>query len=83
MTLDLGDYAEGDWYFIATCMACGREITLEPTDILARSGKGKVHAGMRLEDLEALLRCRECRCRNARLEPVARIRKQSFVGGMI
>ena len=28
-------------------------------------GMGKVHSGKRQEDLEALLRCRECRCRKA------------------
>ena len=50
---------------------------------LARAGTGKVHRGMNLSDLEALLRCRDCRCRRARLEPVARIPKQAFVGGMI
>ncbi len=83
MTLDLSDYAEGDWYFIVVCEACDRETTVEPSEILARSGLGKVHGGMRLEDLEALLRCRECCSRKARLQPVARIRKQGFVGGMI
>ena len=83
MALCLGDYAEGDWYFIAVCKNCGRETTLEPAEILARPGTEKVHRGMRVEDLEALLRCRECRRRKAHLEPVARTRKQGFVGGMI
>ena len=84
MPLRLGDYAdEGDWYFIAVCRACGREAILEPVDILARAGTGKVHRGMNLSDLEALLRCRDCGCRRARLEPVARIPKQAFVAGMI
>ena len=83
MPLQLGDYAEGDWFFIATCGACGREAILEPTEILARAGTGKVHRGVRLGDLEALLRCRECLVRRARLEAVARICKQAFVAGMI
>ena len=84
MPLRLGDYADvGDWYFIAVCGACGREAILEPVDILARAGTGKVHRGMNLSDLEALLRCRDCRCRRARLEPVARVPKQDFVAGMI
>ena len=83
MALCLGDYAGGGWYFIAACGTCGRETALEPAEILARAQTGKVHRGMRLEDLEPLLRCRECRSRKARLEPVARIRKQGFVGGMI
>ena len=83
MPLQLGDYAEGDWFFIAVCGACGREAILEPTEILARAGTEKVHRGMRLGDLEALLRCRDCLSRRARLEEVARIPKQAFVAGMI
>ena len=84
MPLRLGDYAdEGNWFFIAACGACGRKAILEAVDILARAGTGKVHRGMNLSDLEALLRCRDCRCRMARLEAVARIPKQAFVTGMI
>ena len=83
MALLLGDYAGGDWYFIAVCKNCGRETILEPAELLARPGTGKVHPGMRVEDLEALLRCRECRRREARIEPVARTRRQGFIGGMI
>ncbi len=56
---------------------------LQPADILARPGTGKVHRGMLLSDLEVLMRCRDCLCRRARLEPVARIPKQPFVAGMI
>ena len=83
MPLQLGDYAEGDWFFLATCRACGREAILKPADILARAGTGKVHRGMSLSDLDALLRCRDCLARRARLEAVARIPKQAFVAGMI
>lgn len=83
MALLLGDYAGGDWYFIVACGACGREKTLEPAELLARPGTGKVHRGMRVEELEALLRCRECRSKKVALEPVARTRRQGFVGGMI
>ncbi len=83
MSLQLGDYAEGDWFFIAVCGTCGCEAILEPTDILARTGTGKVHRGMHLSELEALLCCRDCLSRRARLEAVARIRKQVFVAGMI
>ena len=83
MALRLGDYAGGDWYFIVTCKNCGREKILEPAELLARPGTGRVHRGMRVEDLEPLLRCRECRSRAARIEPVARTRRQGFVGGMI
>ena len=83
MSLQLGDYAEGDWFFIVVCGACGREAILEPTEILARARTEKVHRGMRLSELEALLRCRDCLARRARLEEVARIPKQAFVAGMI
>ena len=84
MPLRLGDYAdEGDWYFIARCGTCSRKAILEPADILAQTETGKVHRGMSLSDLEALLRCQDCRCRKARLEAVARVRKQAFVAGMI
>ncbi len=83
MALLLGDYAEGDWYFIVVCEACGREKILEPAELLAEPGREKVHRGMRAKDLEPLLRCRECGSKRARLEPVARTRKQGFVGGMI
>jgi len=83
MPLRLGDYADGGWFFIARCGACGREAILEPADILARPEAGKVHRGMLLSDLEALLRCRDCRARKASLEATARIRKQAFVGGMV
>lgn len=79
----LGDYAGGDWYFIVACRACGREKILEPAELLARPETGKVHRGMRAKDLEPLLRCRECRRREAHIEPVARTRRQGFVGGMI
>ena len=83
MALCLGDYAGGDWYFIVVCGACGRETILEPVELLARPGAEKTHRGMRVEDLEPLLRCRGCRSQKAHIEPVARTRRQGFVGGMI
>ena len=83
MSLQLGDYAEGDWFFIAVCGACGREAILEPTEILARARTEKVHRGMSLSELEALLCCRDCLTRRARLEACAKIPKQAFVAGMI
>ena len=82
MPLRLGDYAEGGWFFIARCGACGHEAILEPAGILARAA-GKVHRGMLLSDLEALLCCRDCRANKASLEATARIRKQAFVAGMV
>ena len=83
MSLQLGDYAEGDWFFIAVCGACGREAILEPTEIRARARTEKVHRGMSLSELEALLCCRDCLARRARLEACAKIPKQAFVAGMI
>ena len=83
MSLQLGDYAEGDWFFIAVCGACGREAILVPTEILARARTEKVHRGMSLSELEALLCCRDCLARRARLEACAKIPKQAFVAGMI
>lgn len=81
MPLRLGDYADGGWFFIARCGACGHEAILEPVDILAQAAE--VHRGMLLSDLESLLRCRDCQARKASLEATARIRKQAFVGGMV
>ena len=84
MPLQLGDYAaDGDWFFIVACRDCGRQALLKPRDLLAREGKGIIHRGMHIKDIEALLRCRECRRKRARLEPVARVRKQAFLAGLI
>lgn len=79
MPLRLDDYAEGGWFFIARCGACGHEAILEPAGILASVGAGKVHRGMLLSDLEALLRCRDCRAKKASLEAAARIRNLSLI----
>ena len=86
MALCLGDYAGGDWYFIAVCEACGRETALEPAEILARPGTEKVHRGMRVEDLEPLLRCRECRSqegasRTSRQNSQARLHRRNDMKG--
>ena len=43
------------WFFIAACGACGRKAILEPVDILARAGTGKVHRGINLSDLDGSL----------------------------
>ena len=79
--MQLGDYADGGWLFIVECKACGRQSRLEPNDILKRYPVAE--RGMRLEDLESHLLCRDCRCRKASLEAVPRLPKQAFVGGMI
>ena len=79
--MKLGDYADGGWLFLVDCKACGRQSRLEPNDILKRYPFAE--RGMRLEDIESHLLCRDCRCRQARLEAVARIAKQAFVAGML
>ena len=78
--MQLGDYAEGEWYLVATCKACGRQSRLDPAALLAHAG---MHRGMRLGEIESRLCCRDCHCRQGRIEPVARLRKQAFVAGMI
>ena len=79
--MQLGDYADGGWFFIVECKSCGRQSRLEPNDILDRYTVAE--RGMLLKDLESHLLCRDCRCRRARLEAVARIPKQAFVAGML
>ena len=56
--MQLGDYADGGWFFIVECKACGRQSRLEPNDILERYQVAE--RGMRLEDLESHLLCRDC-----------------------
>ena len=79
--MQLGDYADGGWLFLVECKACGRQSGLEPHDILDRYPFAE--RGMRLEDIESHLFCRDCRRRQAHLEAVPRLPKQAFVGGMI
>ena len=79
--LTLRDYAEGSWRFIAVCGGCARESRVEPGEVLSRSRRA--HGGMALEDVAALLRCRECGRRVPQLEPVVAVRKQAFVGGLV
>ena len=38
---------------------------------------------MRVAELALRLRCRDCRHRTARIDPVARLPTQAFVAGMI
>ncbi len=82
--LNLGDYADGDWYFIAVCRHCGRKVRLDPADILAQEGAmEKVCPYMYLHEIEALLRCRSCSRKQASIEPLAEVRKQAFIAGMV
>ena len=76
----LGDYAEGGWVFIVACEACGRHTRVDPAEVLTHPG---MHDRMPVEELTTHLRCRDCHRRQARIEPVARLRKHAFVAGMI
>lgn len=79
--MQLGDYADGDWFFVIECAACGRQSWLEPSAVLELCSP--TDRGMHLEDLQRRLRCRDCHRRQARLEAVPRLPKQAFVAGMI
>ena len=76
----LGDYAEGDWYFVVTREACGRHARVNPTEVLTHPG---MHPRMHVEELTRHLRCRDCHRRRARIEPVVRLPTHTFVAGMI
>ena len=56
--MQLGDYADGDWFFVAECTACGRQSWLEPSEVLELCLP--TDRGMHLEDLQRRLRCRDC-----------------------
>ncbi len=43
----------------------------------------RTHSCMRVAELAIRLRCRDCRHRTARIDPVARLRTQACVAGMI
>ena len=76
----LGDYADGAWMFVATCDTCGRQARVGPAEVLTHPN---THPRMRVAELAICLRCRDCRHRTARIDPVARLRTQAFVAGMI
>ena len=76
----LGDYADGGWLFVATCDTCGRQTRVDPAEVLTHP---RTHPHMRVAELALRLRCRDCRHRTARIDPVARLATQPFVAGMI
>ena len=76
----LGDYADGAWMFVATCDTCGRQARLDPAEMLTHP---HTHPRMRVVELAIHLRCRDCRHRTGRIDPVARLPTQPFVAGMI
>ena len=76
----LGDYAGGAGMFIATCGTGGRQVRVDPAEVLTRP---RTHPGMCVAELALRLRCRDCGLRTARIDPVGRLRTQAFVAGMI
>ena len=72
--------ADGAWMFVATCETCGRHARLDPADVLTHP---RTHPRMRLTELALRLRCRDCRHRTARIDPVARLPTQACVAGMM
>ena len=81
--MQLGDYidTDGEWFFLAECQACGHQARIDPVDVLKLCPAA--HRGMRLNDIERRLRCRDCQRRRGRLEAMPHIRKQAFVAGLI
>ena len=63
----LGDYADGAWMFVATCDTCGRQARVNPAEVLTHP---RTHPRMRVAELAIRLRCRDCRHRTARIDPV-------------
>ena len=76
----LGDYVDGAWMFVATCDTCGRQARVDPAEVLTHP---RSHPRMRVVALAIHLRCRDCRHRTVRIDPVTRLPKQPFVTGMI
>ena len=69
----LGDYADGAWMFIATCDTCGRQTRVDPAEVLTHP---RTHPHMRVAELAIHLRCRDCRHRTARIDPVVETGKR-------
>ena len=78
--MQLGDYTDGAWMFVATCDTWGRQARLDPAEMLTHP---HTHPRMRVAELAIRLHCRDCRHRTARIDPVARLPKQPFVAGMV
>ena len=58
----------------------GRQTRVDPAEVLTHP---RTHPHMRVAELALRLRCRDCRHRTARIDPVARLPTQPFVAGMI
>ena len=61
-------------------MAPHRQARVDPAEVLTHPN---THPRMRVAALAIRLRCRDCRHRTARIDPVARLPTQSFVAGMM
>ena len=66
--------------FVATCDTCGRQARGDPVEVLTHP---RTHPRTRLAALALRLRRRDCRHRTVRIDPVAGLRTQACVAGMI
>ena len=66
--------------FVATCDTGGRPAYVDPAEVLTHP---RTHPRMRVAELAIRLRCRDCRRRTARVDPVARLRTHACVAGMM
>ena len=66
--------------FVATCDTGGRQARVDPAEVLTPP---RTHPRMRVAELAIRLRCRDCRGRTARIDPVARLRTHACVAGMM
>ena len=67
--------------FVATCNTCGRrQARVDSAEVLTHPN---THPRMRVAALAIRLRNRDCRHQTARIDPVARLRTQAFVAGMM
>ena len=75
-----GDYADGAGMFITTCDICGRQARVDPVEVLTHP---RTHPCMRVATLAIRLRCQDCRHRTTRIDPVASLRTQACVAGIM
>ena len=66
--------------FVATCDTGGRQARVDPAEVLTHP---RTHPRMSVAELAIRLRCRDCRGRTARIDPVACLRTHACVAGMM
>ena len=66
--------------FVPTWDTCGRQAGVDPAEVLPHPS---TYPRTRVAALAIRLRCRGCRRRTTRIDPVARLRTQAFVAGMM